>query len=138
MKPSVGSAVSWVVAIWAATCWEVGAASAPFGVVVVGGTTVVVVGCGTVVASETFVLGVEVVVDRGGAVAVAVVPQPARRTGTASSARDQRLSLTRPLCTLTAARKGQTVRRQSQTAQDLLLSAVPDRLQFRIRLQVSL
>jgi hypothetical protein len=63
MKPSLGSAVSWVVAIWAATCWEVGGAAVAFGVVVVGGTTVVVVGCGPVVATGTLVLGVEVGVD---------------------------------------------------------------------------
>jgi hypothetical protein len=63
MKPSLGSAVSWVVAIWAATCWEVGGEAVASDVVVVGGTTVVVVSGGLVVATETFVLGVDVVVD---------------------------------------------------------------------------
>ncbi|MGO8871745.1 MAG: hypothetical protein ACLQPH_10165 [Acidimicrobiales bacterium] len=62
MKPSLGSAVSWVAAIWAATCWEVGGAAVAFGAVVVSGAGVVVVSCGWVV-TETFALGVEVVVE---------------------------------------------------------------------------
>jgi hypothetical protein len=72
-------------------------------VAVVGGAVAVVVDCGRVVVTETFVLGA---VDRDGA--VVVVPQAARRTGTASKATDQRLPLTGPLCTPTGVRNAQS------------------------------